>query len=366
MRASEGAVINFEKGPRTMERPTVSVVMAVYNGQPYLEASIQSILNQTFKDFEFIIINDGSDDGSEEVLERSAEKDERIQLVHQENRGLITSLNRGLDRAQGKYIARMDADDISSPRRFERQVDHLNGCPDVGVVGTQVEVINEEGSRIDHWKPPTSTSLIAWRLLFNAAYVHPSIMARRKLLEKLDGYSRSAIYSEDYELWTRAVQVSRLTTVPHTLLKFRLSDDSVTGANRQEQMETNCRVAARYHNALLETSAEEDIAHFLVWLYQCGFERAVEETGVDDFESVYEYLGQLYRAHRERFGDRGTHIQVRREVLPQLDLMAAKIADKKGWAAGVWYKLRARLMRPTYEVFPWLWRAAREKVTPAV
>jgi glycosyltransferase involved in cell wall biosynthesis len=348
-----------------MERPEVSVLMAVYNGRPYLETSVRSILNQTFEDFEFIIINDGSEDGSEKTLEQFAAKDERVRLVHQENKGLITSLNRGLGMARGKYIARMDADDISDSERFEEQVHFLDSNPGVGIVGTQVEVINKRGEEIDHWAPPTESCLLTWRLLFNAPYVHPSVMARRNLLENLNGYSMSALHSEDYELWTRVAQVSRLSTVPQTLLKFRLLESSVTGANRQEQMRTNCRVATDFHRVLLGGATDEDIARFLVWLYQFGLERAVEETGVDDFGAVYEYLGRLYRAHRERFGSQGPNIQVRREVLPRLDLMAAKIAEEEGMGVGLWYKIRARLMRPTYEVFPWLWRSAREKLMPA-
>jgi hypothetical protein len=130
-------------------------------------------------------------------------------------------------------------------------------------------------------------------------------------------------------------------------------------------MEVNCKAAANLHDALLGEMAKKKIAHFLVWLYQFGLERAVRETGVDDFESVYEYLGRLYRAHRERFGSQGANIQVRREVLPQLDLMATEIAEEKGWKTGLWYKMRARLMRPTYEVFPWLWQAMQDRLAQA-
>lgn len=349
---------------QTVERPEVSVVMAVYNGRPYLEESVESILSQTFEDFEFIIVNDGSEDGSGKILKQFAMKDERIQLVHQENRGHVASLNRGLKLAQGRYVARMDADDISHPERLRRQVNFLDDNPDVGVAGTQVTVIDEEGKEIDHWTPPTEPSLVAWRLLFNACFTHPSIMMRRSLLQELGGYALWAESAGDHELWTRAVQVSRLTTVPCTLLKFRRSGGSITATKRAEQMQVNCRAAANLHRVLLGESTNEDIAHFLVWLRQFGLERAVEETEVDDFESVYEYLGLLYRAHRERFGSHGSCIQVRREVLPRLDLMAAKMAEEKGAGIGLWYKIRARLMRPTYEVFPWLWRSARGKLLP--
>jgi hypothetical protein len=130
-------------------------------------------------------------------------------------------------------------------------------------------------------------------------------------------------------------------------------------------MKFSCESAVEnLHRVLLGDLVDEDIAHFLIWLHQFGVERAVEETGVDNFESVYEYLGQLYQAHRARFNSQGWNIQVRREVLPRLDLMAAKIAEEKGMGVGFWYKVRARLMSPTYEVLPWLWRSARDKLIP--
>jgi glycosyltransferase involved in cell wall biosynthesis len=113
--------------------------MAVYNERPYLGEAVQSVIDQTFTDFEFIITNDGSTDGSKEVLERFEQSDDRICLVHRKNRGLIASLNRGLDMARGKYVARMDGDDISRPERFERQVSFLERNPEIGILCRQAD-----------------------------------------------------------------------------------------------------------------------------------------------------------------------------------------------------------------------------------
>jgi glycosyltransferase involved in cell wall biosynthesis len=337
--------------------------MSVYNGQPYVEESVDSILSQTLEDFEFIIINDGSTDGSRAVLEQFAERDNRVRLIHQTNRGLTPSLNRGLELARGTYIARMDDDDISHPDRLGRQVCFLEANPDVGVLGGGARVIDETGEPVDYWVPPTKHGHITWRLLFNACFTHPSVMVRRSLLQDLGGYADWARCSQDHELWTRAVQETRLAALPDELIQFRRSEGSITATSRDAQMKTNCRAAAQLHRALLGSAADYDIAHFLVWLHQFDLDTATEETGVEDFRSVFEYLRVLYKAHVERFCEDGSRIQVRREVLPRLDRMAEEVAKRQGWGAGVWHKARARLMPPTQDAIPWMWRAARDRLS---
>lgn len=343
--------------------PRVSVVMSVHDGRPYLIQAVQSILKQTFEDFEFIIINDGSSDGSQTVLEQFAERDDRIRLLHQTNRGLTASLNRGLELARGTYIARMDDDDISHPDRFERQVRFLENNPDVGVLGGGARVIDENGDPTDYWMPPTKHGHITWRLLFNACFTHPSVMVRRALLQELGGYADWARCSQDHELWTRAALATRLAALPDELIQFRRSEGSITATSRDAQMNTNCRAAAQLHQALLGSAADDDIAHFLVWLHQFDLDTATEETGVEDFHFVFEYLRALYRAHVERFCKEGSCVQVRREVLPRLDLMAEEVAKSQGWGAGVWHKARARLMPPIQDAIPWMWRAARDRLS---
>ncbi|HAS7841575.1 TPA: glycosyltransferase family 2 protein, partial [Vibrio cholerae] len=137
-----------------MSSPKISVVMSVYNGEKYLGEAIDSILKQTFSDFEFIIINDGSTDKTLEIIKSYMKKDDRIVLVSRENKGLIVSLNEGLDLAKGQYIARMDADDISIKSRFEKQIEFLDSNPDIGVCGTWVEVFGEN-IKSKKWKMPT-------------------------------------------------------------------------------------------------------------------------------------------------------------------------------------------------------------------
>ena len=345
-----------------MRQPVVSVVMAVYNEQPYLEEAVQSILGQTFEDFEFIIVNDGSTDGSKDVLERFAERDDRIRLIHQENRGLIPSLNRGLSMAKGRYVARMDGDDVSHARRLERQVQLLNAHPEVGVVGTKIEYIDVEGRVTGHWPLPTNPEVIAGRLLFNNCLCHPSIVARRTLLRELGGYAEWAKYAEDYELWTRAVKTSRIKNVCETLLKLRRHEGSVTVSKRVEQIRMCGQVAFKLHQDLLGSAANQQHSKFLVWMETKGIEKAVEETGVQDFVAVHEYLRVLYRAYAHQLRWEESNVRVRQLTLPKLDAIAERITEQRGWEQKVFYKVRARCMYPVGEVFPWIVRAVRQRI----
>ncbi|MBZ0310357.1 MAG: glycosyltransferase, partial [Anaerolineae bacterium] len=143
--------------------PEISVVMSVYNGEAYLKQAVESILNQTFPDFEFIILNDCSIDRTANILQDYAERDSRIKILHNEqNLGLTASLNRGLRAAQGAYIARQDADDISLPTRFAEQVHFLNQNPDVVLVSGNIEQINAAGQVIGHLNRAAPPELVRW------------------------------------------------------------------------------------------------------------------------------------------------------------------------------------------------------------
>jgi glycosyltransferase involved in cell wall biosynthesis len=336
--------------------------MSVYNGRPHLEEAVKSILDQTFSDFEFIIINDGSTDGSEEVLEKFAGRDERIRLAHQQNQGLIASLNRGLDMANGEHIARMDADDVSHPERFDRQVDFLESNPEVGILGTQIKRVDADGNPHGKWILPTDPGVIGWQLLFSTCLCHPTVMMRRSLLDDLDGYAEWATHAEDYELWTRAVLKSRLGNLPVTLHKLRRHEDSITATKREEQHRVSRSAAATLHEALLGEQAEEQFSHFLSWMHHENVQRAVAKTGIQDLTTVHDYIRMLYRVYVRDVLPGDGNVEVRRAALPKLDVMADQIARRHGHTTGFLYKLRARFMAPVAEVIPWAAFATRERV----
>lgn len=214
-------------------QPLISVILPVYNGLPYLEEAIKSVLSQSCRDFELIIINDGSRDDSAAVIERII--DRRIRFYQQENRGLAATLNRAISLAKGKYIARQDQDDISLQYRFEKQVAFLDAHPDVGMVGTGAEIWvgNKRSDRL--LVHPADNASIKFGMLFDNRFVHSSVMIRRSVFEDTGGYTEDATRQppEDYELWSRVMRKYKLANLPEVLLKYREVEGSMsrTGAN---------------------------------------------------------------------------------------------------------------------------------------
>jgi hypothetical protein len=341
----------------------VSVVMAVYNERPRLMESIQSILNQTFSDFEFIIINDGSTDGSKEMLEQFADQDDRIRLFHQKNRGLTPSLNRGLSEAQGAYVARMDGDDVSRPNRLEKQVRFLDSNPGIGIVGSWVDQMDADGESNGEWHLPTDPDLIAWELLFHNCLCHPSVMMRHSLLEELGGYANWAAQAQDYELWTRAVFESRLANLPEKLHRLRRHGDSITETKRADQLQVCCEATTRLHEALLGVEANEKFAHFLAWMHHENVQSAIEETGLRELSAVHEYVRDLYRVYVRDVLPEDRNMEVRRTALFTLDTLANEIQKDRGWFAGCLHRLRARVMHPRREVLLWFWQKTKVEIS---
>lgn len=204
-----------------MTTPLVSVLLPVYNGAADVEKAARSVLEQTFSDFEFIIINDGSKDDSAQVLETL--DDPRIRLFHQDNMGLAATLNRGIGRARGKYIARQDQDDLSHPERFARQVAFLEAHPDCGLLGTAAEIwVGDQQTDRAH-DHPTDHAALAFELLFNNPFVHSSVMLRKSAVEAVGGYSTDPRRQppEDYELWSRMARHAEVANLPERLLVYR-------------------------------------------------------------------------------------------------------------------------------------------------
>lgn len=221
--------------------PKVTVIMPVYNGESYLHEAITSILSQSFTDFEFIVIDDGSDDRSWEIIQSF--KDPRIRLERNgTNMGLIATLNKGIKLAKGDYIARMDCDDVSLPERLAKQVRYMEEHPEIGVLGTWVEFIDESGKIRGDWCMPTHPSLVGWSLIFGNCLAHPAVIMRSKMVERLGYYQPEALHVEDYDLWTRASFFTRIANLSEILLKYRIWQRSVSLQHTQTQQENDLRV----------------------------------------------------------------------------------------------------------------------------
>lgn len=212
--------------------PRVTVLMSVYNNEKYLKQAIDSILSQTFTDFEFLIINDGSTDNSENIIRSYS--DPRIKLINNDvNLNLANSLNKGLLLAKGEYVVRMDADDISLPNRLERQVKYMDENVDIVLSGSFVKII---GSNVE-WKYPLIPEECVSNLLFNSVLAHPSVIIRSKFfIDNNLFYNPNFVRCQDYELWTRVSLVGKIGNISKSLVHYRLKGDAQKNSDSKKQL----------------------------------------------------------------------------------------------------------------------------------
>ena len=247
--------------PRQEPAPAVSVLMSVYNGERYLLEAIDSIRAQTFRDFEFIIVDDASDDGSAEIARRCMAQDGRIRLLALErNRGQAAALNHGLGMARGEFIARMDADDVCAPARFQKQVDYLRAHPEIGVLGCAMDVADERLRAHGRWDYPARHAQILFNLLFRGSgFAHPATMMRRQLLVDAGGYDENARFAQDVELWTRLASRARFANLPDTLLTYRRHEQSKSVANEAQMLDKSRQFKRRAMQSVWSGATGPDI-----------------------------------------------------------------------------------------------------------
>jgi len=210
-----------------MESPKISVVMPAYNAEKYIAEAIESILNQTFRDFEFIIIDDASTDNTGKIIAEYAKKDNRIKVfTNEKNLYISKTLNLGLSCAQSEIIARMDADDISLPERLEKQYKKITENNDIAVVGTYIRVINEKGDFLYIRKYPLEDKKLKRNMFKYSPFAHPVVMYRKKVVIEFRGYLPVYSPSEDLNLWFRVGTKYKFATVPEVLFEYRFFSDS--------------------------------------------------------------------------------------------------------------------------------------------
>lgn len=217
--------------------PKISVIMSVYNGARYLKEAIDSILSQTFTDFEFLIVDDCSNDNSPQILEEYAKKDNRIRIITNEfNLGLTKNLNKMIKESKGYYIARFDCDDISLPERFTEQVQYLDEHQKCGVVSLWADIIDGQGKYSRTIKYPTSDSDLRNALIQYNPFFHPGIMVRKEVFDSVGLYDESWRFAQDYELYFRIAKKYELGNVSKILLKYRETGGSITGSKNKQQI----------------------------------------------------------------------------------------------------------------------------------
>jgi GT2 family glycosyltransferase len=244
--------------------------MSVHNGGHFLRDAVESILGQTFANFEFLVIDDGSTDGSGVLLERFAQRDHRVRVVHQENAGLTRSLNRGLALARGDFIARMDADDVSERNRIQAQLDFLRSHTEITVLGTSDKVIDGAGRTLTEERRPRDPQVVRWAMSYGCALCHPSVIFRRRAIQAVGGYGPGFRYAQDYDLWTRLVMKgTKMSSIPECLVRYRISGSNISVARKQEQRQCALRIGHRYVEWLLQRQVpEEEVSQMQVLLNQ--------------------------------------------------------------------------------------------------
>lgn len=280
-------------------RPQITVLLPAYNAEHTIAATIESVLAQTFEDFELLIINDGSTDGTAEIIDGFS--DLRIRLVHNDgNRGLIYTLNRGIELSRGRYIARMDADDEMAPERLQKQFELLESRPEIDLCSTFITIFNESGV-IGKQNYGVSNNEIRAEMLFNSPLCHPAVMIRSEVFKQYQ-FDAGFKYCEDYELFARMLMRHQAENIPHRLLKYRVSETSETskGESHTEERYENL---TRIHSQILSTGfgIENDEAHKRLH-YALSLTERIAEMKVDreTVRKVSNYFKRLQSANRDR------------------------------------------------------------------
>lgn len=264
---------NSESNPTCL----VTVLMPVYNAAPYLNQAIDSILSQSFTDFEFLIINDGSTDQSDEIIRSYS--DHRIRYEkNSQNIKLIATLNKGLELANGVFIARMDADDIAEPTRLETQIRFLKDHPEIGICGSWFRSFGQSESKVSY---PVSDFEIRYTALYQCPFCHPTVVLRKELVTENDlRYSHDYPHAEDYEFWLRASRVSRMANIPHYLLRYRQHDQSVSKTESDTQIRLSVDIRKQFFlEAGIEIS-DEDLELFRKLNYRYN------SFGIDEVQKI--------------------------------------------------------------------------------
>ena len=255
-----------QQAATALNQPLVTVLMPVYNAEKYLAEAMESVLGQTFRDFELLIINDGSTDGSLKVIESF--NDERIRYIENEtNLRLIATLNKGIELAKGKYIARMDADDICESNRLETQIRFMEANTDVGVCGSWFQSIGGSSNSIA--KYPTTDFLIRYTALYQCPFCHPTVILRTSVLKEHNlQYSKDYPHAEDYEFWLQLSRVTKMANVPESLLQYRLHESNISKTESETQLNLSKKIRGLYFQEAGVQVKDEELELFRRLNYQ--------------------------------------------------------------------------------------------------
>jgi len=338
-------------GIKVEKTPRVTVLMAVHNGMPYLPAAIESILCQTFSDYEFLIVNDCSTDETREVI--LLYKDPRIRLIdNKENIKQTPSLNKGLAHARCELVARMDDDDISYPQRLEQQVAYLDKNQDIAAVGSNLRFINEQSEVIGTWTYPERDMILRWMQFFSCTVSNGAVMFRKSIIwDKLGGYDSSIVIAQDWELWSRVLKRHKLANIQEILLDVRKHPDQETAVQQEVTWEEVRKIGRVNPERVLGIAVDTDqwLSKFELLPHEAHRAR---RNHPDQFVEALEFL---YRAYCERYPaareDPEVQDMLARQYLNAADssgprhLSTALLAFRRAWGLSSKYLYIYRLIR---------------------
>jgi len=275
--------------------PVISVVIPVYNAEGYILEALRSVCEQTYRNLEIIVLDDGSTDRSKALIE--SVEDERIQLVSRENRGLIATLNEGITLSSGDYIARMDADDICLANRFAKQLEYLQSQNKVGVVFTGIEYINANGDVMRKKVSNETRKIESVEFLFTCPVCHPTAMFNMGVLAKSDiQYDPAFDKTEDFELWTRLSNITQIGILSEVLFQYRIHSESITSKNSTEQRKTASKAIMKNLSLIDKKSVANSIG--IIYNNHQGLESAM--LTVKSLAKIFFILNRINRDFSQR------------------------------------------------------------------
>lgn len=323
--------------PPLPDTPSISVLLAVRNGMPYLGHAIRSILAQDCRDFEFVIIDDGSTD--ETAQRAQGLDDERIRYYRLERVGFCTALNFGLQRARGGLLARMDADDVACPSRLGLQRQHMSEHPRCVVVGCQADEIDAEGQTIGERLFPVSDSAIRWRMFFGCPFLHPGTMSRTELVRACGGYDTTYPCAQDYRLWVELSRHGTLANLAEKLMLYRLHPKSVTAVRTEQQVEFCGEIAAEYAARLCAGIDRDAVAE--LWHFRAEGRDPVRSS-YDDLVAAHRTIRDYVLQHVETNDELLRRMAVVRQELRWCCTERAERSWRRPWHAWRWLRLAGR------------------------
>ena len=277
--------------------PRVSVIMPVYNAVTYVRAATQSILNQAFDDFEFLIFDDASTDGSLQMVRELCASERRAMIFQStENTGYVKHLNHGIQIAKGEFIARMDADDVAHPDRLTKQVAFLDRNPGVGIVGSACQIIDAQSTIVGFSARESDPAVLRFQSYFVNPFAHPTVMMRKVIADQVGDYDYSKIPSEDYDYWVRAAHLTDFANLEEALLDYRQHPESISHTHANAQRDNSYATQREYIRQLSGLRVDDGQISFLR-----GFHKNAFSLPNGRYPELYENLMTIFERFKRKF-----------------------------------------------------------------